>query len=529
MASLATAFDLVETPVLDDPAAVATAAGILRSLHLRQARGERLEAWDGEPLPAGPLAFMEYALADEKTGAPIENGPHHVAWQEFLDENDLAVVHAPVGHGKTQQVAVGRVLWALGDDPTLRVGIVCATDAQARERLVQIRSHILGNPRVREVFPDLRLDALAKNTEHELTVERPTIAKDASVRAYGVGSKALQGARLDVLILDDVVDRDNSATPELRAKVVEWFDAVAFTRRSPGRRFRVWAIGTPWHRDDLLHVLGARPAFARQVWSAVLNPDAPREEWETLWSEVFTPDEARFLEANSTPHAFARKYLCRVRDEASARFQRAWIQRCLDAGRGRTLLDEAPAAYWNGPLLPTFTGVDLGVGQTEKHDLSVLFTIALLPDGRRLVVDVQSGRWTGPEIVQRLARVHYRYRSIVVVESNAAQDFIRQFAEDDDVPVEAFTTTGRRKHDEAFGLETLGVELRAGRWVIPSNDAGEANDPEVAAWIREMLDYRPDPREHTGDRLMASWIARERARAYVPDGAGTGAGDVKVR
>ncbi len=34
--------------------------------------------------------------------------------------------------------------------------------------------------------------------------------------------------------------------------------------------------------------------------------------------------------------------------------------------------------------------------------------------------------------------------------------------------------------------------------------------PEVDAWVNEMLYY--DPRSHTGDRLMASWFAREAAR-----------------
>ena len=35
---------------------------------------------------------------------------------------------------------------------------------------------------------------------------------------------------------------------------------------------------------------------------------------------------------------------------------------------------------------------------------------------------------------------------------------------------------------------------------------------EVLAWIQEMLYY--DPEAHTGDRLMASWFAREAARGF---------------
>jgi hypothetical protein len=529
MGSLASIFDLVETPAWElheaPPEFIETTKRMLHRAHLRQCRGEEVRAFDGDVLPSGPAPFIEYCFRHEGTDEPIQNAAHHEAWQTFFNENDFGVILAPVGHGKTQQL-LGRVLYMLGKDPTLRIAVVCATDDQARERVVQLRQLLQENERIREVFPDLSLDPDAKLTEHEFTVQRKTTAKDPSVRAYGVGSKALQGARLDILLMDDVCDRDNTNTVELRSKMVEWFDAVAFSRQTPGMRFRVWVIGTPWHYEDLLHVLKERPAFASQVWSAVLNPDDPQEEWRTLWEGVYTPEHARFLWANSTPHAFARKQLCRVRDDQYARFRREWIAKCLRLGAGRELVDGPPSAYWQGPLLPCITGVDLGVGQDEDHDLSVLFTIALMPDRKRLVVDIQSGRWTGPEIVQRIIRTARRYRSIVVVENNAAQDFIRQFAEDaDDLPIEPFNT-GRNKHDEDFGIETLGVELRAGRWVIPASLAGEATDPEIKLLIKGMLNYAP--KDHTADHLMAMWIARERARTYLAESAGALA-DVGVR
>jgi hypothetical protein len=43
--------------------------------------------------------------------------------------------------------------------------------------------------------------------------------------------------------------------------------------------------------------------------------------------------------------------------------------------------------------------------------------------------------------------------------------------------------------------------------------------------VKEVLYY--DPKEHTGDRLMASWFAREGARRFA-DGV-RGGGGVSVR
>jgi len=51
------------------------------------------------------------------------------------------------------------------------------------------------------------------------------------------------------------------------------------------------------------------------------------------------------------------------------------------------------------------------------------------------------------------------------------------------------------------------------QWVLPSGATGEAVPPEARAWIREMLYYSPGA--HTGDRLMASWLAREALRRFA--------------
>ena len=94
-----------------------------------------------------------------------------------------------------------------------------------------------------------------------------------------------------------------------------------------------------------------------------------------------------------------------------------------------------------------------------------------------------------------------------MVEDNAAQRYIVQLLQGTVVPVIG-VRTGRSKTHPEYGIEGMAVELAAGRWTIPSK-SGKA-EPEVADWVSEMLFY--DPRNHTGDRLMASWFAREGAR-----------------
>ena len=130
---------------------------------------------------------------------------------------------------------------------------------------------------------------------------------------------------------------------------------------------------------------------------------------------------------------------------------------------------------------------------------------------------LDAGRWTAPEIVERIRSAHERYRSVLRVKTSGAQHYIRQFLTTAGVPVEAHAT-GRNKSGPAFGVESLAVELEQGLWIIP--DA-----PATRAWARDLIVYSPS--QHAGDRLIASWLAREAARSNKGEDAARSSGGLK--
>lgn len=474
---------------------------------LKQAKARRAE----ERLNArhSSAALVEYALRDEGTGKRLHNASFHVEWHELVRAHDLVVLIAPVEHAKSQSIAIGKTLHMIGNNPDLRGALISNTATMAEKLLGQVRTSIERNQRLREVFPNLR-----RSTKHEdpwrqdrITVERKTVAKDPTLQAVGAYGP-LVGSRLDFIVLDDVLDFDNTRTEEQRKKLVDWFDTTVFTRLVKGGK--IFVIGTPWHPDDLLHVLAKRAGFEVRRYSAVHNPDDPPEQWQPIWPQQWDHARLNHRRLNTTETTFARKYLCRVRLDGISRFKEVWLQRMCQLGIGRTFLATAPKQYVRGPKMPCFTGVDLGVGDQEGNALTVLFTIALMPDKRRLIVDIESGRWQAPDIMDRLESVYRRYDSTIWVESNAAQKFLVQIS-NGRFPVTGFHT-GANKWDESAGVESLAVEMRNGLWVMPSGTNGLAIPPEGAAFMNECLYF--DPAQHTGDRLMAAWFAREAARKY---------------
>jgi hypothetical protein len=456
-----------------------------------------------------PAKFSEYVLKDESTGQSIKNAPHHTAWHRHWDSNPFAVMIAPVGHGKTQ-CSIARILYLLGKNPNRRVALISDTERQAIKILRQVRSYIESSTALHEVFPNLIPSKRDGDpwTNLELVVNRPTLSKDPSVQALGVGGP-INGSRIDDMVLDDVVSFESSRTPGQRDKIRDWFDTTALTRLTEDATISV--IGTPWQTEDLLHELEKRPGFFSARFSSVLNPDAAPENWKVLWPEKWSKSLLLKRRDNMTPAAFSKKYLCQVVSRETARFKEEWIRQALTAGRGYNMAQHAPRAP-SGAIMRCFTGVDLGIAEKDSNAMTCIFTIAILASGKRLVCEVQSGRWTAHEIIQRLQSVYERFDSTIFVEDNGAQRFLVQMC-DGTVPVSSWTTTAGRKFHEQYGVESLAAEMARGWWIIPSEDG--LPTPEVSNWLDECRNY--DPEQHTGDRLMASWIARESLRSGSMD------------
>src|SRR5262249_30435611 len=142
-----------------------------------------------------PAAFCAYVLRDERTGASIELCDEHHLWHELCTKHGKLVLWAFSGAGKTAQISVGRVLWGLGRNPDLLVGVLSGTGKLAFDICGALARYIEGRagPELHKVFPNLRPLKGGRWSSHELDVEKSTVSKDASVTAVGLDSKEILG------------------------------------------------------------------------------------------------------------------------------------------------------------------------------------------------------------------------------------------------------------------------------------------------------------------------------------------------
>ena len=484
-----------------------------------------------------PVHFVDFVMLEETTRRPIYAAPHQRVLLKFAYDHPRCVIMLPVGHTKTFSMGA-LALFELGNCPTSRGAIVSATQGQAAKVLAMVRDYVDNSKELHMVFPGLvpsprRADPW---TTTAITVDRPPGIRDASLVAVGVEG-ALPGSRLKHIVVDDILTHENTATKEARDKVYSWFDSTVLSRIDTGAGARVVVTNTAWHPEDLLHRLTKQgwPTLRMEItgrieilndddWDCVeLKPEsadsaycrlAALPDTTSLWPDKYPMFEVERLRAEHLPSRFNQLYRNICRDDATSRCKIEWIEACKKKAAARGI--HGYVSEYRGANL-TFTGVDLAVQPGEEHDDCAFFTIEVLPDGHRRILDIDVGQFDGPTIIEKLFDKHRRYNSVIRVESNAAQDFIRQFALDRDVslPIKAHVT-GRAKAHPEHGVEGFFVELSNGAWLIPSTNYGEVH-PNTQRLIDACLFYSPT--KHTDDILMSAYFAREQAKAYGAPGA----------
>lgn len=364
---------------LDDPA---LAAAVLLHHAIERAR-------------VCPNSFVELCFTDP-SGAPLRQGAVHVELQQFLSRHRRALVELPRDHGKSMQICA-RLLWELGRDPSLRVKVVCATEARAADRCRFLRDAVATNRRVRLVFPELRPAKPWEATQ--FTVRRPAEGIGPSVAGLGVGASST-GTRADLLVCDDLVDVKALHSRADRERVRVFFHENLVNLLEP--EGRLWSVFTPWHLEDLNAVLKKNAAYAlfRRPVGEDLEP-----VWPEKWSRAML--EQRRLEIGAV--AFARAYRLVCVPDADVSIRPEWVR------------------FWTEEAEPEMVllSVDPAVSRDARADASALVTLAR-QDGVARVLEALARRAAAPDLVGLIDDADRRWNpDVILFESNAAFGAVR--------------------------------------------------------------------------------------------------------
>ena len=235
--------------------------------------------------PAGLACFYELMFADME---PKWKFPDHLVPVALgicdTRINKLMLIVAP-GSGKSQFLSIVVPAWMIGRDPNMTVLGISGGEALMQGFQKATMNIVEQSPSWKRVFPNVRPDKTAGwSTEGGMFVtgRRPGIP-DASYLACGIDSKYLTGKHAKLVIVDDLHNKENSATSEQCEKVVLAYSNTILGRADPmGARYLM--AGRRWHQDDIYGRL------KNSDW-VVLEVPAEREGSRRLFYDIYIPND----------------------------------------------------------------------------------------------------------------------------------------------------------------------------------------------------------------------------------------------
>jgi len=475
----------------------------------------------------------------------------------------FAVFTYPRDHGKSKHLSVAYPLWRIGKDHNVRILIISRTASVAESFLSEIVSNIERNQFYRDwakeidyyrkgVIPRLKFEK--RQTEDwsgkSITIEREDIGmKDPTVYATGLFGQILS-RRADVILLDDVVDQQNSATETQRQKVIDWIETTVLPVLVPGGTLIY--LGNTWHQDDVVSRFMSDPRFIVQKRQGAILQEAFRQDlwqrWGSIMLNVTIPPKERFAQADAyyqqnkvlmdegskvlwperypysrlylerllNPYVFARMYQCDPSNRPDQVIKDEWIERAMKKGRHLRFQDQKHEKNY---LQISAAGMDLAISQEEAADDTCLLYLDLVrqgydgvEDGDYIIRQIHRGKFSPREQREKPkeAWANHEIRTIRV-ESVGYQAALALDLQADGVPVRSYHT-GKEKFDPEIGINSLALLLENGKLVIPS----DPTDPRTIMLASQLAnEMRAFPEGHTGDSLMALWFAYSEVRELM--------------
>lgn len=326
--------------------------------------------------------------------------PVHEVLIDFEKSNKTTLQLAPRGWGKTTISTCVWIAYKIIKNRNLRILLASETATQAWDMLSEIKGYLISDP-VAEIFGDLKGDIWH---EAAFNIAGRTInAKEKTVFTCGADG-AVTGGHFDEIHADDLVSFKNSRTDAGRQKIIDWFRLTLLPTITDVET-EIHVKGTCYHPDDLYaHLMQNDPKFNKTVQIIpALNPET---------------------QESNNPDYFSNEFLIGQRESMGTPFFNAQYQQDASGVQGEIFDAEHFRHYRTLPKgLIKFTGVDLAIGDKDRHDCFAIVTIGIDPKSMHIyILDYRKVKLSilgQNELILRKVEIHNPIR--VGIESNAYQ------------------------------------------------------------------------------------------------------------
>lgn len=339
-------------------------------------------------------------------------GPFHKELCTFVTDNihKKKLILLPRGHLKSTLVTIGYSVQQICKNPNIRILILNATWQMAVDFVTEIKNHLTKNEYLQELYGNIALDP-TEWSQDRITLQRTdSNIKGPTVWASGIESN-LVGSHPDLIIMDDLMTRDNTGTREAIDKIIlRYKDALDLLE--PGGQLIV--IGTRWVEEDLYSWLmdkdgGIRASYDIMVKKAYTGNLETGDDLDFLWPAKFTKKELEDRKREKGVYEFSAQYMNDPVPEENADFKREWFQ----------YYDYQDYRAQN---VKTVMSIDPAISLDKDADYTAITVWSIDQFGNIFNRDLQRGHWKPSSIIEAIFTMNEQWHpEMILLETVAYQ------------------------------------------------------------------------------------------------------------
>lgn len=315
-------------------------------------------------------------------------------WDLCCSDADAVAIAAPREHAKSTAITHAYTLANVMFREVKYVLIIGATESQASLFLADIKSELLENEKLIEIFG---IRKMTKDSVTDIIVEMNDGHK-FRITAQGaeqkVRGKKWGGGRPGLIICDDIEEDEAVESDERREKFLSWFLKALLPSIRRGGKIRI--VGTILHMDSLLSNLMKNESWTNLFYKAHKSFDNFSDLlWPDQWSEErLKKRRAIFINAGN-PEGYAQEYLNNPVDQSEAYF------------RGADLIPMEEGDYTSTKNY--YAGLDLAISDRDKRAYTVMIVGGMDSNNILHIINILRFRGDADEIISNMLALQKRY------------------------------------------------------------------------------------------------------------------------
>lgn len=452
------------------------------------------------------------AFVTEVVGLKCE--PFHSEWVDSFEKNRFNLLLAPRGHGKSYLVAA-YILWKIVNDPDIRIMIVTINQDMANSTMSLISNNLEHNDKLIATFGKQKSNV--EWSRDTLRVLKAGPKKDPTLKVVGV-TGGLVGGHYDIIILDDITDKENSRTETRRRTLEKQLDSEIMPMLENKPYGKLIVIGTKWNQADIYSYISKKPGYKFNKYQASLyEPEEAYRfvtelDWHSLeldeakdtikgfiktlddkpkvlWEWKVPYEELARIRRSDGNVSFMMQYQNEFISDMDAPIKYDWIQSAL--------------SNYKAPVHPyqTFMGVDLA-SRGEDSDYFAIIIVAI-KDGQVYIVDgvrtKQLSMFEQFELIRQKDR-DWNCCRIGVEQAAQGKIIVDQFMDMSTLPIVPIKSS--IVNDKMSRVQRLSVLFETGRIFLSGSE-------KFSPLIDELLSYPRGAHEDFADALSFAVIASQ--------------------